>query len=147
MITVLKPALIISLSLAALMSAPMAFSGGKHNEGMNSGQMMEGMPGSKSGQMINMDVMNNRMHAMTQMVNEAHNTKDMNKRHEFMQKHMEQMQNMMGAMNSMKSENMPGNMSMEQLQRKMGDRMDMMQGMMEQMMDQQSMMLDMDMAK
>lgn len=139
-----KPILITSIFLATVVIAPLAFSGGKHAEGMERGQMMEGMPGGQGGQMMNKDVMQDRMHAMTQMMNEAHNTKDMKKRHEFMQKHMEQMQNMMGDMNGMMGDKMPGDMTMEQRQKMMGDRMDMMQGMMEQMMNQQSMMMDMD---
>lgn len=139
----MKPIFTTSIFLATLAMAPLAVSGGKHAEGMERGQMMEGMPGGQSGQMMNKDIMQDRMHAMTQMMNEAHNVKDMNKQHEFMQKHMAQMQNMMSAMNGMMSDKMPGNMSMEQRQNMMGDRMDMMQGMMEQMMKQQSMMMDM----
>ena len=129
--TAIKPVLIISILLAAMLTAPLVFSGGRHAEGMEHGQIM------------NMEVMQGDMHDMSEMMNEAYNSKDMNKRHELMRKHMSQMQTMMGNMQNMMSDKMPGNMSMEQRQKMMSNRMDMMQGMMEQMMKQQSMMMDM----
>lgn len=134
--------LIASVLLAALVTTPQVLSDGRHAEGMERGQMMGGMSGTDNGQMMNMDAMQNDMQDMSEMMNEAHDTKDINKLHELMQNHMAKMQNMMGNMNGMMSDKMPGNMNMEQRQDMMSRRMDMIQGMMEQMLKQQSMMMD-----
>jgi protein CpxP len=138
----MKLTLISSLIFATLVVSPMVFSGGKHTDGMDGGQMMNRMPGSNNNQMMDADTAQHRMSDMTHMMNEAHDTKDMNKRHKLMEKHMYQMQNMMGSMNGMMGDNMLGNMNMEQGQEMMNDRMNMIQGMMEQMMNHQSMMMD-----
>ncbi len=135
---VMKPILSTSILLAALVTAPLVYSGGQHANDM------DGMSGQHNGEMMDMGDMQNRMKEMSKMMSEAHGTKDMNKRHELMQKHMAQMQNMMGNMQDMMGDKMPGNMSMEQRQEMMGKRMDMMQNMMGQMMKQQSMMMDME---
>ena len=138
----IKSVLITSILLAVVVTAPLIFAGGKHADGMERGQMMDNMSGTRNGQMMNMDKLQDRMHDTSMMLDKAHDTKDMAKRHELMQKSMTQMQEMMGDFRGMMSDNMPGNMNMEQRQKVMGDRMDMMQMMMEHMMGQQSMMMD-----
>lgn len=122
--------------LAALALSQAAYSGSQGHMGM------DGMPEQSSGHMMNFDAMHNQMHDMSEMMNQAHNTRDMNKRHELMQKHMTKMQELMGNINTSMGGNMPGNMSMEQRQEMMGNRLDMMQGIMEQMLKQQSLMMD-----
>jgi hypothetical protein len=134
----LKPVLGASILLAILVAAPLVYSGGQHAKGM------DGMSGTQNAQMMDMNGMQNQMQNMSEIMNEAHNTKDINQRYELMQKHMSQMQNMMGNMQGMMGDNMPGNMSMEQRQEIMAKRINVMQGMMEQMLKQQSMMIDKD---
>jgi len=134
----MKPVLGTSILLLALTAAPLAYSGGQHGKGMD----MDGMSGHHDNPMMDMGDMQGNMRDMSKMMEEAHDTKDMNKRHELMRQHMKKMQGMMGSMKGMMGNEMKGNMSPEQRQKMMSKRMDMMQGMMEQMLKQQSMMLD-----
>jgi len=125
----------VSILLTVLLAIPLAHSGELHAKNMDA------MPGHHNDQIMDMESMQGKMRGMSEMMKEAHSTKDMNKRHELMRQHMQKMQEIMGDMNGMMSDNMPSSMGMEKHQKMMLKRMDMMQGMMEQMLKQQSMML------
>ncbi len=130
----IKPVVLgTSILLLALVAVPLAHSGEQH---------AKGMAGQHDNPMMDMSDMQGQMGDMSKMMEEAHATKDINKRHELMRKHMAKMKDMMGKMKGMMGDSMPDNMSAEQCQEMMSKRMDMMQGMMEQMLKQQSMIMD-----
>ncbi|HHI94192.1 MAG TPA: hypothetical protein ENK04_11875 [Gammaproteobacteria bacterium] len=130
----IKPVVLgTSILLLALVAVPLAYSGEQH---------AKGMAGQHDNPMMDMSDMQGQMGDMSKMMEEAHATKDINKRHELMRKHMAKMKDMMGKMKGMMGDSMPDNMSAEQCQEMMSKRMDMMQGMMEQMLKQQSMIMD-----
>jgi hypothetical protein len=121
---------ITSFILVSVLAIPLSFAGGQYSESMNHDNAMGEMSQHSNDSMMNAKDAQARMHEMREMMEEAHKTTDMNKRHELMRKHMTKMQDMMG------------NMSMEQRQEMMFKRMDMMQMMMEQMMGHQPMMMN-----
>ena len=106
--------------------------------GQSSGMMMQG--GGKG--MMDMNSMQERIKSMQQLMDRMGKTNDPAKRRTMLREHMEQMQKLMGDMHGMMGAGMMGDdMSMEDRQRLMNQRMDMMQQMMEQMLEQQSQMM------
>lgn len=130
----MKPVLITSVFLAALATAPLVSSHGKHEEGAplvpSSDSQMEPMMNEAS--------MHDNMDGMPGMMNQGHNNKNMTERHEMMQQHMGRMQSMMGNMEGMMSDNMSDSMTIEQRQTMISKHLDMMHNTMEQMMKQMS---------
>lgn len=124
---------ILSMMMFITLAIPVAFADA--GSGLMSGMHQQNALG-----MMDMDGMYERMKKMQALMNEAHNTKDLDKRHELMNKHSGEMHDMMGMMFG-KEGKMPGNMSMEQRQQVMMQCMDMMQQMMEQMLENHSMLL------
>jgi len=77
----MKPVLGTSIFLIALLATPLLYAGEQHGKGMG------GMSGQHNKQMMNMDEMQGQMGEMSKMMEEAHTTKDMDKRHEMMRKY------------------------------------------------------------
>jgi hypothetical protein len=89
--------------------------------------------------MMDMDRAQDRIKSMQQLMDRMHGTKDAGKRQKLLREHMEEMQKFMGDMRGMMGPGMKGggSMPMEDRQKFMGQRLDIMQ----QMLEQQSQML------
>jgi hypothetical protein len=108
--------------------------------GQSSGMMMQG--GGMG--MMDMDRAQDRIKSMQQLMDRMHQTTDSGKRQKLLREHMEEMQKLMGNMRGMMmgpGMKGGGSMSMEDRQKLMGQRLDIMQQMMEQMLEQQSQMM------
>lgn len=111
---------------------------GMGDMGPSSGMMVQG--GGMG--MMNMSGMQDRFKSMQQLMDRLGKTNDSAKRRALMHEHMEKMQKLMGDMNGMMGPGiMGGNMSIEDRQKSMYQRMDIMQQMMGQMLEQQSQMM------
>ncbi len=121
---------------------------------MGDGTTAHGMAHSSG---MDMDAMNQRMQKMRDLMKKAHSTQDMQKRHELMREHMSEMRKMMKMMKMTQgsgmmgksgvSKNKPMQMGCDEKHgmmdhEMMANRLHMMEKMMGQMIDQQSLMLE-----
>jgi hypothetical protein len=130
------------VSSLIILTSP-AFGDDRPHQGMggmgpSSGTMMQG--GSMG--MMDMHGLQDRLKSMQQLMDRLEKTNDPANRRALMREHMEQMQKLMGDMHGMMGPGMMGgNMSTDDRQKFMGQRLDIMQQMMEQMLEQQSQMM------
>lgn len=137
--------IVIFLTLALLsmiLTVPLAYSSDHPHQGISgmgqsSGMMMQG---NNMG-MMDMNRMQDRINTMQQLMERITRTGDPAKRQSLMLEHMQQMQKIMGDMHGMMGPGMMGNMSLEERHKFMGQRLDIMQQMMEQILEQQSQMM------
>ena len=133
---------LVVISSLIILTSP-AFGDERPHQGMScmgpsSGMMMQG--GGMG--MMNMSGMQDRFKSMQQLMDRLGKTNDPAKRRALMHEHMEKMQKLMGDMNGMMGPGiMGGNMSIEDRQKIMYQRMDIIQQMMGQMLEQQSQMM------
>ena len=130
------------LTLILAVSLSMAYADDRHHPD-------KGEQGAKPAMSQGMGMMDmGHMQDMQQKMNRIHRTEDPVERQRLMQEHMDEMHKMMGDMHSMMGQSCSGglmgsdpkgDMSIAQCQEVMGKRMDMMQGMQEQMLEQMRM--------
>lgn len=152
---------IVLVMMVVLSFSQTSFADGGHSTGAASDRGSMGMMDSTGGVnqresqgAMNYEQLHQRMENVERLMDKTRNTKNENDHDALMHEHMSELQNMMGMMHGMMmGNNGPGYMagmqgstpdiqSMMNNQQMMGQRLDMMQRFMEQMLEQQSMMFD-----